>query len=215
MKWIGYLIFLISLITMSSCRDFDKSTYNFFTEEEISEIFINLDSAMQLQTRIEKLENYDEYVGANNRYSEVDTAIFVNEHGETIKSLCTSSIEVQLIPSSFFYPSSSDSWLGSSFTAIDNCFINSLTFALIKSSSRESIRRDVYFSSHDSLIDNDSIGYILSYEPFIWDGEWIENCVKIKGYDKASKEVFKMVYSNKQGFLQIRCRDKEITRKKE
>lgn len=228
-----FLIIGLFLVNLFGCKDQTVTMhYNFLDASELSEININQDSAMHFQEIIGKLKTYDEFIVHkyvhNNFYIEIDTVSFLTEMGDTIIFKATSQLVVNEVTS---YLSRTDTQISvsSNLEPLEHCFISSIGYDISKSStqknmslvdrflgaslSNNSITQDFAYTIQGRDVNKiEKKGFVVTYEPYLWAGDVIDSCLIIKQYDISSNEIFKMVYSRKDGFLQIRNILHEIRR---
>lgn len=223
MKTIKLSILCLVIVLFSSCNESQVNmNYHFFTEIELANILINQDSAMNLQTKVKKLKTYDEFISKINSYEEHDTVYFRDEKGDTLHMLSNSSINIQNVPS-FSIRTDTKTALGTSLIAIDNLTFNTISFGLIKENSTSffeeisvirpnyDYKNGLYYRFAGVTNKTTSDGrYTVSYENYSWKNNIIENCMVFIKYDTSKNESFKIIYSNKHGFLLIKDEQYEI-----
>ena len=218
-------IITIGFFSMVSCRDaLINMHYSLFSREELSAIKINQDSAMNLQLRVSNIKTYDEFSSYRKKnYSETDTIHFINEMGDTLKLLEGSSISIQNIPS-LSVVTYTNTNLTAALTMLDSVSFESIYFVLEKGSDK-SFYKDIIMTrpNYDYLngIDvrfftksniSSSENSTMTYEKFEWRNNSIDSCMVFTEFDDSKKELFKIIYSNKYGFLKIKDKQREITR---
>ena len=222
---IKYIIIMtIGFLSMVSCEDSLVNMHYFlFTREEISTIKINQDSAMNLQTRISNIKTYEEYSDSKKDYFEIDTIHFINEQGDTLKMLESSGIRFIVRPS-LSVRTYTNTNLIAGLNMIDSVSFESIYFILEKGSDdifyKDVIMTrpnydylngfDVRFFSQENTTASENT--TMTYEKFEWRNNSIDSCMVFTKSDNAKNELFKIIYSNKYGFLNIKDNQHEITR---
>ena len=218
------IIMTIGFLSMVSCEDSLVNMHYFlFTREEISTIKINQDSAINLQTRISNIKTYEEYFDSKKDYFEFDTIHFINEQGDTLKMLESSGIRFIVRPS-LSVRTYTNTNLIAGLNMIDSVSFESIYFILEKGSD-DIFYKDVimtrpnydylngfdvrFFSQENTTASKNTT---ITYEKFEWRNNSIDSCMVFTKSDNAKNELFKITYSNKYGFLNIKDNQHEITR---
>ncbi|HEY4788984.1 MAG TPA: hypothetical protein VIH57_23200 [Bacteroidales bacterium] len=226
-KWIITTVIIINLIITSCFRNVcpDKATYQIYTKDElINNLWINKDSAINLQ---QKLLNSKSYY----QYDEIDTLDFINEKQDTIPIL----IHNNLHPGQSYcsnYP-----MIGvSSIYPLKACFIKGLVYQMEKTIvTSDPIEFTINFELDDQsyackyklndttilgfgytngIVDKSKKTYIIpSIVSISLNTITIDNCVKFLFLDYLKNEILVAYYSNTYGFVKItKNKQYEITR---
>lgn len=220
--------FIISLFVFWGC---DKSKiymkYHFFSTSELEDVCMNTDSIMKFQSKISKIETFDEFEGKQHMYYENDTVMFHDENGDTITCMSHNVIEVTEQGDALVINPDTRTRISISLSPIDSCFILGTTFDLQKPSKfvEDSLSKYLGFlypsyphKGYDTylfesgIIKQDKTLSTVSRETFDLNDTRIENCLLVRFYDASSTEQALIVYSNKYGFLKIKDTQHEITR---
>jgi hypothetical protein len=193
----------------------DGVQYHLFTENEISNIWINIDSAIYLQNKLESIPDQDMY------YSEFETICFVNELNDTLSFYNENTIG----PGHNEICSNDKPMIAYSFlNALDENFIHYIRFDIEKTivDTRPIIKTLDFkfenglvfyssFSINDTIsLDNNTFNNVAGTvyfsvlkEDIEFNNILISNCFIFKFYDEAFNDLLSIQYSNKYGFLQI------------
>jgi len=223
MKQIYFLI-IGSIVVFFGCEKTNTIMYyEFFTEEELSNIYINQDSAMNLQVNLSKCITYDEFIVAKTEYKESDTIFFQTEIGDTLKFVAVNAIDVR--KNDAFFRTETGTYAWSEIEPIDSVFIDFVSIGIMKTSAYDHIERSVFISSSrykyknsiwfdlsGNRVNDTNTYFVVSQEQFVLDNLVIDNCLFIRKFNLLSQEELSIVYSNKYGFIQLKDNQHEITR---
>ncbi len=208
----------------------DEPEYHFFTGDELSLLWENVDSALILQNKLNsgEIEQYD----TNSAYGNIDTIQFINQSYDTLNFTCI----YRLSPETNQWCANAIPMIASSsLYSIDESFINEIEIQLKKSitdelryqigfvlndgadlstsfSLTDSIK--IEFNIFDGSFDKSTIIYLKTYKSnYQFENMNIDDCLFFLFYDQNQTEKFKIIYSNKYGFLNlIKNNHHEITR---
>ena len=194
--------------------------YAFFTKSELSNIDINIDSAISFQTDIAKLKTYDEFIAnGDNSYEEIDTIYYINQNNDLLKMLVYNQISIYSVPS-HFTRTGTKAMLYASLTPLTDESFKNLSYILTKSSSELLLNKEInvqrpnynwkksiYYKCFSN--DTESNCSSISYENFTWKNTTIDSCMIFNSYDSIGNEDFRVVYSSKNGFLYIKDKENE------
>ena len=218
---------LLGLLLLS-CEEFTTNMhYTLFSEDELSEICINKDSALSLQIAVSGNKTYDEFVSSRNDYSEEDTIYFISNIGDTVRFSSLNSISIN-VNYDLATRTVANAEAYTSIVALDPCFMYSIMFGITadKNNNSKIIYKDLFYSrseyDYKTSIETrfepkDSskiniLGLKYTYEPVIIMDKAINNCLIIRQYDASSSEILKIIYSRQYGFLVINDKTQILTR---
>lgn len=223
MKQIYFLIIGLVVLFFGCEKTNTIMYYEFFTEEELSNIYINQDSAMNLQVNLSKCITYDEFIVAKTEYRESDTIFFETEIGDTLKFVAVNAIQVR--KNDAFFRTATGTYAFSEVEPIDSAFIDFVSIGIIKTSAYDHIQRAAYISSQQykyknniwfdlsgNRVNDTNTYFIVSQGQFVFDDLVIDNCLFLSKFNLLSQEEFSIIYSNNYGFLQFNDNQHEITR---
>jgi hypothetical protein len=233
-----FIYISITFLVIISCSKDDggiisfcphEPEYHFFSGNELTLLWENVDSALILQNKLSsgEIEQYD----ANDSYGMSDTIPFVNQFDDTLDFIYVYELSPK---TNQWCANAIPMGAKSSLISINESFINEIHIELEKSILDELLCRiyfvfnylqDLisYFSLSDTVkIDynsfdggvNNSTIYLKTYKStYQHENMTIEDCLFFLFYDQNLSEKFKVVYSNKYGFLSLtKNQYHEITR---
>ncbi len=222
------ILLSVLIVALWGC---DKSKiymkYHFFSTSELEDVCMNVDSIMKFQSKISKIETFDEFDGKLHMYYENDTVLFYDENGDTVTCMSHNIIDVAEQGDALVVNPSTKTRISINLFTIDNSLNYIAGFYLDKPSviPEDSLSKRIEFSYpynnpkgyftylyQSGIIQEDNTYSIVSKETFELNDIPIENCLFVRFYDVSSVEQARIVYSNKYGFLCIKDNQYEITR---
>jgi hypothetical protein len=224
MKHTGVIILIFLNAVIFSCEKNpicpDKPDYHFFTRDELKLLWENVDSALIFQNNLKTgtIGQYD----MESFYGNIDTIQFINNLYDTMDF----SYGYSLSPGINQWCSNAIPMIAqSSLYANDESFINEIEIRLEKTITDEIIYKIEFvfndgidlgtsFSLSDSVkidynvfngeVDKTTIIYLKTYKSnYQHENMKIEECLYFLFYDKNQTEKFKIIYSDKYGFLNL------------
>lgn len=214
----SFAILILSCEENSICPD--KPEYHSFTGDELKLLWENVDSALILQNKLNtgEIGHFD----ANSGYAQIDTILFLNQSSDSLYYI----YRYGLIPGINQWCANAIPMIAKSIlTANGESYIQHITIELEKNVADELIYKidfgfndgmdlSTSFSLSDSIkidfnifdgnMDKSTIIYLKSfYENYQFNNEKLENCLVLMFKDFHNNEKFKVIYSNKYGFLKI------------
>ncbi|MDO9152252.1 MAG: hypothetical protein Q7U47_00815 [Paludibacter sp.] len=228
MKSVKLSILVFLMINLSSCRDETSiiMKYHFFTQSELTNLYINQDSALNFQKGVAKCITYDQFNVCQRFYVEIDTILFKSEKGDTIACKYDNGIMINRVLDFFFTPETKTIG-GVNLTPIDSCFFSEVFYSIHKPSEfkEDSLAQNIgfYYRGYKDnkynaylyrsrLLAQDNTYFISSRDNFTINDLIFENCLFVIFFDMFSIEQASIIYSNKYGFLQVKEKQHEITR---
>lgn len=203
----------------------DQPIYQVFTKDEIANnLWINIDSALNLQQKLIINKNYSQY-------DELDTLNFIDEKNDTIPILIHNNIQ----PAHSLctdYPMDGNS----SIYPLKPCFIKGFIYKMEKSIvsgkpidysfdfewdngnyGSSFVLNDTLkfeFGFTNNIVDKTKITYVIpSIASITINSITIDKCIKFLFLDKSKNEILVTYYSNKYGYVKIiKNKQNEITR---
>lgn len=225
MKQIKYLMLLsLFAILITSCERNpicpDEPNYHFFTGDELNLLWENVDSALILQDKLNSGEIGSSDI--NSDYGKIDTIQFINQSYDTLNFVYIYKLT-----------SGNNQWCAndipmiakSSLYFIEENFIEEIEIKLEKATDSKLIYNIEFlfnegqdFSSNFSLTDSIKIDYnvfnsgmdastIIYLKAYIsnyqFNNENLNNCLIFEFNTQSHIEKFKVIYSNKYGYLKL------------
>ncbi len=201
--------------------------YHFFSTSELENVCMNTDSIMKFQSKISKIETFDEFDGKQHIYYENDTVMFYDENGDTVTCMSNNTIDVTEQGDALVINPDTKTRISLILYCIDSSLNYIASFSLRKPSEmlEDSLSRGVElrypfnnpkayntYLCQSGIKNQDNTYSIVSKETYVLNDTPIDNCLFVRFYDASSTEQALLVYSNKYGFLKIKDTQHEITR---